>query len=77
MDGGSHTPDIYINAKFVVKNLLDVISIEDIMDPEKFCMYFTDKQMKKNAVREVQVLISDIFQTLHFTCGRSAGSKES
>ena len=47
MDGGSHTPDICMKARFVVKNLLDVISIEDIMDLEKVCKYFTDKQMKK------------------------------
>ena len=48
MDGGSHTRDISMKAKHVINNILLEIDMEDIMEPELVCEYFTNKQLHKH-----------------------------
>ena len=47
MDGGCHTDEICMKAKLVVKNILDVVETNEIMDSDIICKYFTDKQLRK------------------------------
>ena len=47
MDGGCHPLDICQKAKLVVNKILESISLEQCMEPDKVCKYFTSKQMKK------------------------------
>ena len=47
MDGGGHPSDISQKAKWVVKKILESISLEECMEPDQVCRYFTSKQMKR------------------------------
>ena len=45
--GGGHPSDISQKAKWVVKKILESISLEECMEPDWVCRYFTSKQMKR------------------------------
>ena len=46
MDGGCHVRDINNKAKMVIGNMLQVIELCEMKDPDKVCNYVTSKQMK-------------------------------
>ena len=47
MDGGCHTNEICMKAKLVVENILDMVEITEIMNPDLICKHFTDEQLRK------------------------------
>ena len=47
MDGGCHPSEISKKANYVIAKILDSINVNQLMDPETVCSYFTTKQLRK------------------------------